>query len=65
MKIELIEDIDHDGTWYFVKKDGICVSKTFTRNKKEAEDYFEKIKQDALIKRVVNVLKSEEIDVPL
>ena len=65
MKIELVEEIKYDGEpWYVVRIDGAYFKGTF--NKLNAEKHYNDIINDPdIIKTKVNILKSEEINVPL
>jgi len=65
MKIELTEEINPGtGTMYSVRADGIGI-KWFVK-KEEAEAFYNTIVADpSILKPVKNILKSEEINVPL
>ena len=65
MKVELTEEIKYDGEpWYVVYIDGVYFKGT--GNKLNAEKHYNDIINDpSVIKTKVNILKSEEINVPL
>ena len=65
MRIELIEEIKYDGEpWYIVTIDGVYFKGT--GNKLNADKHYNDIIADpSIIKTKRNILKSEEIDVPL
>ena len=65
MKVELVEETKYDGEpWYIVKIDDVYFKGT--GNKLNAEKYYNDIINDpSVIKTKVNILKSEEINVPL
>jgi len=65
MIIELIEEIEFNkGPWYHITVDGIYI--IGTGNKQGAEQLYKDILADpSLIEKKKNVLKSEEIPVPL
>lgn len=65
MRVELIEEKKFDSEpWYVVTIDGRYVKGT--GNKVIAEDFYNKIINDPeFAKTKVNILKSEEINVPL
>jgi len=58
MKIELIEEVGYDGTWYNVKVD--AVSKYF-RSKLEAMNHYNITVKNASVAPVITVLKSTTI----
>ena len=65
MTVELVEEIKYDGEpWYIVKIDGQYFKGT--GNKLNAEKHYnEIISNPEVIKTKVNILKSEEVNVPL
>jgi hypothetical protein len=65
MKVELIEEVKYDeNPWYVVRVDGNYVKGT--GNKVVAEKLYNQILADpSTVKTKINILKSEEIDVPL
>ena len=65
MKIELIEEQKYNGEpWYIVQVDGQYI--IGTGNKLNADKMYNEIIADPnIIKTKVNILKSEEVDVPL
>jgi len=65
MTIELTEDISvTTGTMYCVRVDGSAI-KWFSKNEDAEKFYNEILANPDLLKPVRNILKSQEIDVPL
>jgi len=65
MKIELVEETKYNGEpWYIIRIDGSYFKGTGNKIVAEAM-YNEIINDPEIIKTKVNILKSEEIDVPL
>jgi hypothetical protein len=65
MKIELVEETKYNGEpWYVVRVDDVYI--IGTGNKLNADKMYDEIVADPnIIKTKVNILKSEEVDVPL
>lgn len=65
MKIELVEEVKYNGEpWYVIRIDDVYFKGT--GNKIVAESMYNEIINDPnVIKTKVNILKSQEIDVPL
>jgi hypothetical protein len=65
MIVELIEEKKHNGEpWYIVQVDGMYVKGT--GNKIIAEAFYDDVIADpSILKPKKNILKSQEIDVPL
>ena len=65
MKIQLVEETQFNKEpWYQVEVDGVYIIGTGI--KKTAEELYDRIIKDpSLVKKKINILKSEEIDVNL
>ena len=65
MKVELVEEQKYNGEpWYIVKVDDVYI--IGTGNKLNADKMYNEIIADPnIIKTKINILKSEEVNVPL